>query len=460
MAAQKHGIGGAKPATGPDAEKGAASLEARSAHRTGAGAESTAGVTAAAGADAQEQAEQQTAAAHNARGSRSGPKGGAGSGLHAGRSELVFGPLSGLAGSIDAAKTLIVTEPEVRRLHGIEFPACPVIEVERGEAAKSLGSLEKLYASFLGKELDRSSTVLGIGGGTVSDLAGFAASTWMRGIDFAFAPTTLLAMVDASVGGKNGIDFNNYKNLIGTFNEPRFVYFDVTLLGTLPALEFASGMAEVIKHSVIDNSGYLDFLEAECPDYATLFGAEPAARTGADTVSRRAEQPMDPVLKTRLEELVRRSLVVKAAVVEEDEREAGRRRVLNLGHTIGHAVEEVTGIPHGFAVAAGLASALRLAVIIADFPEEDAGRILALLDAWGLPSSLGAVFAPEFRAVSGRGRQPLSEIDGRKAIAASLIADKKRVGGTILFALPHALGDVRVQALPLDDLREFVKVAE
>jgi|GEM_PF-530433 len=449
---KKAGIGPARPAAGKgavqDAERGA---ERRNAHGALKGQAAPAGrgkprggtpaAECAAGAEVPGKG---AAEAAGCGGDQAAARGsGAEGSLHAGRSRLVFGPLSETVSDIDPARTVIVTEPEVRRLYGGGFPPCPLIEVPRGEAAKSLASLEKLYGAFLEKELDRSSTVLGIGGGTVSDLSGFAASTWMRGIDFGFVPTTLLAMVDASVGGKNGVDFKNYKNLVGTFSEPRFVRFDVSLLDTLSPAEFASGMAEVIKHAVIDSSGYLDFLEAECPDRGTLFG-----QGGGSPAVRRA----------KLEELVRRSLVLKASVVEEDEKEAGRRRVLNLGHTIGHAVEEVTGLPHGFAVAAGLASALRLGALLAGFPEADALRVLSLLDGWGLPSTLGAVFSPALRSLSTMG--PLSELDGREAIARSLAADKKRIGSSLLFALPHGIGDVRIEALPLDDLREFAKVAE
>jgi 3-dehydroquinate synthase len=354
--------------------------------------------------------------------------------LRAGRSRLVFADLAGVAEELDPARTLIVTDPEIHRLHGSLFPPCPVVEVERGERAKTLASLESLYGRFLELGLERDGCVLAIGGGTVSDLSGLAASTWMRGVDFGFAPTTLLAMVDASIGGKNGVDFRGLKNLIGTFNCPRFVRFDVGLLSTLPDRDFASGMAEVIKHAVLANDGYLDFLEAKCPDRAAILGA--------------------PDSRARLEELVRRSVVLKARVVEADEREAGERRKLNLGHTIGHAVEAVTGIPHGYAVAAGLAAALRLSVKRYALPEEACGRALALLSSWGLPSSLSAAIA----LAGPLGSCPLEDSPRtRELIAQALVADKKRVGGEILFAAPSAIGEARIVPIPVSELADFVK---
>ena len=158
-----------------------------------------------------------------------------------------------------------MTDAEIRRLHGASLPGWPVAEVPRGEAAKSLAELEALYGRFLELGLARDATVVAVGGGTVSDLAGFAASTWLRGVDFGFAPTTLLAMVDASVGGKNGVDFRGLKNQIGSFRQPRFVLMDVSVLSTLSDTEFRSGMAEVVKHAILAGGDYFELVESERP---------------------------------------------------------------------------------------------------------------------------------------------------------------------------------------------------
>jgi 3-dehydroquinate synthase len=348
-------------------------------------------------------------------------------------SRIAFGPLAELGDAVDAERAAIVTDAEIRRLHGASFPPCPIIEVERGEAAKSLASLEALYGRFLDLGLGRDGLVLAIGGGAVSDLAGFAASTWMRGIDFGFAPTTLLAMVDASVGGKNGVDFRGTKNLIGCFSQPRFVRMDVSLLSTLPGLEFASGMAEAVKHAVISGGAYFELVE----------GARPGT-AGA--------RPSDEVL----ERIVAGSVEIKAGVVARDEREAGERRKLNLGHSVGHGIEAATGLPHGHCVAAGLGTACRLALRMGLLAAADCDRITRLLEGYALPSSIGAAAAMATRLGDG------SAGDGpglREAIASAASSDKKRVGREILMALPETIGSVAIEAVSLSDLKAFIMEA-
>jgi len=356
-------------------------------------------------------------------------------------SRISFGPLAGLAASVEVGRTIVVTDWEVRRLHGASLPPCPVALVERGEAAKSLASLEALYGRFLEGGLGRDGCVLAVGGGSVSDLAGFAASTWMRGVDFGFAPTTLLAMVDAAVGGKNGVDFRGMKNLVGTFSQPRFVRIDVSVLDTLSDLEFASGMAEVAKHAVIAGGDYFRLVEA-----ASGRGAPGARRPPRD----------------ELERIVAGSVAIKAGVVNRDERESGERRVLNLGHTVGHGVEAATGLPHGHSVAAGLGTVCRLAVSRGALSQADCDRITRLLEALGLPSTIAG--AAQAASELGRGPRPGSPApaDGpalRDAVASAMASDKKRLGGDVLVALPRGIGSVAVEALPLVDVQAFAMEA-
>jgi 3-dehydroquinate synthase len=350
-------------------------------------------------------------------------------GQHGRASRIAFGPLAGIGDAVDPGKTVLVTDRLIRRIHGAAFPACPVIEVERGEAAKSLASLEALYGRFLDLGLGRDGLVLAVGGGAISDLAGFAASTWLRGVDFGFAPTTLLAMVDASVGGKNGLDFRGVKNLVGSFSQPRFVRMDVSLLASLSDIEFASGMAEAIKHAVIAGGHYFALIES------------------AAGISDSAEA---------LERIVAGSVEIKAGVVERDERESGERRKLNLGHTVGHGIETATGLPHGHCVAAGLATACRLAVSLGRLDGAELARITRLLAAWGLPSSIGEALA---LASSLGSRKAGDGPELRPAIAAAIPADKKRLGADILMAIPEAIGSVAIEALPLADLQAFVMEA-
>jgi 3-dehydroquinate synthase len=342
-------------------------------------------------------------------------------------STLRFGSMADLSTFADLEKTVIVADQITSGFVPEGFPRDRIIEVARGEAAKNLVSLEKLYEGFLRTGLGRDWTVVGLGGGSVSDLAGFAASTWLRGVDFGFVPTTLLAMVDASVGGKNGIDYRGYKNLVGTFNQPRFVLFDVSLLASLPAYDLACGLAEAVKHALIEGGNHLPAIEEALgtkglPDHR------------------------------RLGTVIRRSVELKASVANADERESGLRRKLNLGHTIGHGIESITGLPHGACVAAGLVSAFRLAVERGG-SSADADRVTSLLARLGLPTGIEA--ARRASSIAGE----LSPAAFREALAESINTDKKRLGGDILFALPMALGDVRMEPIPLEQLREFTRRA-
>lgn len=347
-----------------------------------------------------------------------------------GRSRVLFGPLFHLADLADPGRSVIVTDAAVRRYVPPEFPPERVVEVPRGEAAKSLAGLEALFARFLDLELGRDGIVVGLGGGCVSDLAGFAASTWLRGVDFGFAPTTVLAMVDASVGGKNGIDFRNRKNLVGTFRQPRFVLMDPGVLASLPSGEIASGLAEAVKHAVIEGPEHFALLEQAIPP-------RPAGEP--------YRSPEDPRV---LSAVIRSSVRLKARIVSADIRESGERRKLNLGHTIGHAVETATGLPHGACVAVGLVCALDLAGRRGG-SETDARRIRGLLDRLGLPLSL-----EEARSAAG-----LDADVFRETMVRALRADKKRAGGKVLFALPRALGSVDVEPVDLAEIEDFVREA-
>ncbi|HUX37472.1 MAG TPA: 3-dehydroquinate synthase family protein [Rectinemataceae bacterium] len=339
-------------------------------------------------------------------------------------------------GPVDAAvdfppggpPTLIVTEPEVFRLYGARLPDLPRSLVARGEAAKSIEGLEALWDAFLAAGLDRESRVIAFGGGAVSDLAGFAAATWMRGIAFEYLPTSLLAMVDAAVGGKTAIDFRGRKNLVGVFCQPRRVLCDVAFLDSLSDLEFASGMGEVIKHALLAGGDYLDAIEG-------LAGIRP-----------RADSPSGRVA---LEGLVAGSVACKASIVNRDEREEGDRRLLNLGHSIGHALESVLAIPHGHAVAAGLASAARLSEKRNLASPSFVARVAGLLRAWNLPSSIEEATA--LSAAKASAEHGLL----RKEIAAVIGADKKRTGNGIRFVFPLGPASMKIERIPLTELEAF-----
>lgn len=272
--------------------------------------------------------------------------------------------------------------------------------LEGGEGGKEIGGLTRVWEFFAQSKLDRRSLVIAIGGGATSDLVGFAASTYMRGVSLLTIPTTLLAQVDASVGGKNGINFHGIKNVLGTISQPSGILIDIETLSTLPDRELRSGFAEVIKHGVIADREY--FTRVTSRHYSTWSPQE-------------------------LEEIVFRSCELKRAIVESDESERGPRKMLNFGHTIGHAIESFflsrpTPLTHGEAISIGMVAEATIAQQKGSMSASDLQVITSALDAAGLPTKL-----PD--AV------PLEELQTLMA------KDKKNVGGAIRWSLLNAIGN-------------------
>jgi 3-dehydroquinate synthase len=277
-----------------------------------------------------------------------------------------------------------------------------------GEEHKTLATVATLYEQFLAGGLDRGGTVLSLGGGVTGDVAGFAAASFLRGVRFVQAPTTLLAMVDASVGGKTGVDLPQGKNLVGAFKQPELVVVDPSALETLPADEMRSGMAEVIKHGVIGAPQLFEELEM-------MFRA-----TDPFPIERSVEEFRKRGAR------IAQALRVKITIVEEDPFEQGRRAVLNLGHTIGHALEKLSGfqLRHGEAVAIGMVGAAKIAAALERAPPALVDRIQAVLAGWELP-----VHCLPFDV---------------EAIWHTMAHDKKRRGETLRWVLPYAIGDVKI----------------
>lgn len=325
--------------------------------------------------------------------------------------------LPALAGA--PTTTLLITDRNVDRLHGdhvlasLPAPARRVVQ-EPGEEHKNLEGLEEIWRAAAVVELDRAGLIVALGGGVVSDAAGFAAATWMRGIRWIVVPTTLLAMVDAAVGGKTAIDLEAVKNVVGAFWQPSAVVCDIGFLATEPERGYVSALAEVVKTALIGDVRLFELLEAE----------------SARMLARDPEIVLD---------VVRRSVAVKAAIVSEDEREAGRRAVLNLGHTLGHALEASQGFgrwSHGEAVSLGLVAALRVSEQLGMVGPELTKRVSALLERLGLP------IAAEPAAV-------------RSAL--ELVArDKKRRGSRLRFIAVRAVGDVAPVDLELAELARLL----
>ncbi len=299
-------------------------------------------------------------------------------------------------------RVALVTNPTVGALYarplqgGLEASGFEVVTctVPDGEAHKTLETVGELYNQFIQAELDRRSAVIALGGGVIGDMAGFAAATYLRGVPLVQVPTTLLAMVDSSVGGKVAVDHPRGKNLIGAFKQPELVMADLDALSTLPAVEQASGLAEVVKAGLIGDPALFEQIEAH--------GAAPLAW------------------------ILERAIRVKVRVVEEDPLERGRRAVLNLGHTFGHALELLSGftLSHGAAVGVGLVAAARLSARIGQCEPALAGRVEGVLARLGLP-------------VRYRGHTP-------QQVWQAMATDKKRQGNRLRFVLLRAPGDVFV----------------
>ena len=313
-------------------------------------------------------------------------------------------------------RTAVVSDETVWALHGARLTialeragiAVLPIVVPPGEQTKSFAGLDDLTDRLLALGLDRGDLITAFGGGVVGDLAGFAAAIYKRGIDFVQIPSTLLAQVDSSVGGKTAIDTPRGKNLVGAFHQPRLVLADLDVLGTLPDREMRAGYAEVIKYGFLGDFGFFEWLEAN----------------GADVLAREPKA---------LSRAVARSVEMKAEIVAEDETEQGRRALLNLGHTFAHALESETGfgeaLLHGEAVAAGTALAFRFSASQGLCSSQDATRAGAAIAAAGLPATLAEVSPKPFDA---------------KRLLSHMGQDKKAEGGRLTFILARALGDAFV----------------
>ncbi len=323
---------------------------------------------------------------------------------------IVDESLSNLKHYIPSKGVFIITDKNVGLIYKNQLPNFPLYTVESGEGCKSLQSAINVYRWLLDEGADRSSFIVGVGGGAVCDLTGFIASTFMRGVPFGFVATTLLAQVDASIGGKNGINLDGFKNIIGTFNQPQFVICDISMLKTLPGDEFSNGLAEVVKYSIISEDQKFSFLE----------------------------ENIDKILGYNhdiLANLVTQSVKIKADIVKYDEQEKDLRRILNLGHTWGHAVEKITGIPHGQAVSIGIAFAANLSCDGGLLSVNDRDRNIRLLKSLGLPTETFAHPSVIFDA---------------------MVKDKKKEGSTINFVLVKRIGKVKIQPIPVIELKNFI----
>ncbi len=339
-----------------------------------------------------------------------------------------------LAPLVRGRRCAVITNTTLQPLYGAPVQAALVaagatphwIVMPDGEPHKNLATAERVLEQMTTAALDRSSLVVALGGGVVGDIAGFVAGVFMRGIEFVQIPTTLLAMVDSSVGGKTGVNLALGKNLVGVFHQPRCVYINWGALQTLPAREFRAGYAEVIKYGMIADADLFARLERETPALLCAITAVP------------------PTVPTVVGSMIECCCAIKARVVSADERENDLRAILNYGHTFGHAIEQVTGYgtyAHGEAVALGMHAAALLACELGLCPITLVQRQRALLEAAGLPVRFPAL--------------------GLDLVLAAFQRDKKTRAGSVRFVLPRAVGQVElVNDPPVAAMRAALRAAQ
>ncbi len=308
-------------------------------------------------------------------------------------------------------RVVLVTDTNVWEAHRTLLEPYTCIVIPAGEQHKQQSTIDFIIKKLVDLQADRQTFIAAVGGGVVTDMAGYAASVYMRGLPFGFIPTSILAMVDAAIGGKNGIDVGLYKNLVGTIRQPHFLLYDMALLQTLPHAEWVNGFAEIIKHACIKDAALFALLEQHNLD----------------------DFKNNPLL---LNELVERNIAIKCSVVVNDEFEKGERKLLNFGHTIGHAIENILQIPHGHAVSIGMVAACTLSEEINQFPSADKQRVIALLQQYGLP--VQAAF-------------------DKTVVAEMVLLDKKRKDDTIHFILLDAIGSAAIRPIGHDQFRDLLE---
>lgn len=310
---------------------------------------------------------------------------------------------------VDKDHSVLITDVHVFSAHQRKFGDWNTIVIKAGEEFKVQATVDSIIGQLIGMGAERKTWLIGVGGGVVTDIVGYVAAVYMRGVSFGFVPSSILAMVDAGIGGKNGIDVGVYKNIVGTIRQPAFLLYDYSLLKSLPKAEWVNGFAEIIKHAAIKD--------------ATLF-----KELEATTLSRYQKD------KAALARLIRRNAAIKSAVVEKDEFEQGERRLLNFGHTLGHAIENLYALSHGHAVAIGMVAACMISEELTGF--EGTERVIAVLKKYGLPTL--AAFEP-------------------KEVMSVLRMDKKRVKDSMNYILLSKIGQAAVREIPIAQLEKLLQ---
>jgi 3-dehydroquinate synthase len=310
---------------------------------------------------------------------------------------------------VNKQQAVILTDEHVFQGHPKKFKGWNTIVIQAGEMYKVQPTVDSVIEQLIAMGADRKTFLIGVGGGVVTDIAGYVAAVYMRGISCGFVPTSILAMVDASIGGKNGIDVGVYKNLVGTIRQPAFLLYDYSLLKTLPDTEWVNGFAEIIKHAAIKDAALFRELEK---NKLTTYKRDKAA----------------------LAKLIRRNVVIKSNVVEKDEFEQGERRMLNFGHTLGHAIENLLQLPHGHAISIGMVAASLISEEITKFKDTD--RVIDTLKKYGLSTH--------------------ANYDRREAMNV-LKMDKKKVKDSMNYILLNKIGQAVVKVIPVVELEKLLQ---
>ena len=317
-------------------------------------------------------------------------------------------PFSHLKELVDQKHAVIVTDENIFRHHEKKFKGWNTIILKAGEQYKVQATVDTAMEQLIALGADRKTVLIGIGGGVITDITGYAGAIYMRGIKVGFIPTTILAMVDASIGGKNGIDIGVYKNLAGTIRQPDFLLYDYSFLKTLPDSEWINGFAEIIKHAAIKDAAMFRLLEAKKLDYFRKN-------------------------KSALAALIEKNARIKTSVVKHDEFEAGERKLLNFGHTLGHAIENMYELSHGQAISIGMTRAALISQNIIGF--KDAPRLIETLGKYELPT--------------------LAEYDKKKAFEI-LKMDKKKEKAEMNYILLQRIGKGVIQKIAMSDLEKLL----
>jgi len=305
---------------------------------------------------------------------------------------------------------IFITDENVFRHHTEKFEGHKTIVVKAGEEYKQQTTIDSIIQQLIEFEADRKTFIVGVGGGVVTDMAGYAASIYLRGVKFGFVPTTILAMVDAAIGGKNGVDVGVYKNLVGTIRQPQFLLYDYSFLESLPLAQWINGFAEIIKHACIKDAALFAWLQDKSVAY---FQQNPDA----------------------LAILIEKNVTIKSSIVTLDEFEQGDRKLLNFGHTFGHAIENENQLLHGHAISIGMMIASTFSEEINQFSSAEKAEIKAILQQYGLPTKI--------------------QYDKQK-VWNLMKMDKKRVSDTMSFILLNKIGEASVHQIPLVQLEDMV----